>query len=424
MLLRRVMGTPLLSWLAASLKDLGVCRCLLVCSDALAEEAAACFPPQITARCAAPGSDAIREFLSAEDGNALLITGPAVFVPGNAILTDEDRTDAPTGVCLAACSDLLAELDCGSDLASLAECCGSICTEQDGFFAVSSPDELADWQPILKRMLLYELAEQGVEIWDYDNCYIAPSVQIGAGTEILPGVILRGRTVIGKNCTIGPNSLLEHAEIGDGVKVNASQIYESSVGAKTTVGPFAYIRPNCRIGSDVRIGDFVEIKNSVIGWQGTNTIGFGEMLLENTTCYCDHMIGFRYDYGCTWHGNLTIRNVTWVPHPGRTFAPTMLHARNDGQHDFGYPVSLPTHILIENVTVVDTNVPRDYAGLQIIDNFNPSINAENADTFDEPFGLVRPETLTIRGLHCVSGKKPIICPNMALLPDMKITIED
>ena len=166
------------------------------------------------------------------------------------------------------------------------------------------------------------------------------------------------------------------------------------------------------------------IRNSVIGWQGTNTIGFGEMLLENTTCYCDHMIGFRYDYGCTWHGNLTIRNVTWVPHPGRTFAPTMLYAYNDGMHDFGYPVYLPTNILIENVTVVDTNVPRDYEGLVILSDFNRRMTADNATDFEEPFGLVRPETLTIRGLHCVSGKKPIICPNMALLPDLKVTVED
>ncbi len=165
------------------------------------------------------------------------------------------------------------------------------------------------------------------------------------------------------------------------------------------------------------------IRNSVIGWQGTNTIGFGEMLLENTTCYCDHMIGFRGDYGCTWHGNLTVRNVTWVPHPGRTIAPTMLQAYNDGMHDFGYPVYLPTNILIENVTVVDTNVPRDYSGLRIISNFNRNITADNKNEAAEPFGLVRPEMLTIRGLRCVSGKEPVICDNMALLPDLKITIE-
>ena len=165
------------------------------------------------------------------------------------------------------------------------------------------------------------------------------------------------------------------------------------------------------------------IRNSVIGWQGTNTIGFGEMLIENTTCYCSHMIGFRDDYGCTWQGNLTIRNVIWVPQPGRCFAPTMLHAYNPGTHNFGYPVSLPKQILIENVTVVDTNVPRDYAGLRILSNFNPNITAETADTVDEPFPLVRPERITIRGLHCVSGKKPIICDNMYLLPDTVVTIE-
>ena len=166
------------------------------------------------------------------------------------------------------------------------------------------------------------------------------------------------------------------------------------------------------------------IRNSVIGWQGTNTIGFGEMLIENTTCYCSHMIGFRDDYGCTWQGNLTIRNVIWVPQPGRCFAPTMLYAHNPGTHNFGYPVSLPKHILIEHVTVVDTNVPRDYAGLRILANFNPNITAETADSDKEPYPLVRPERITIRGLHCVSGKAPIICDNPYLLPNTVITIED
>lgn len=64
---------------------------------------------------------------------------------------------------------------------------------------------------------------------------------------------------------IGPNVLLKSARIGRGCTVNASQVTESSVGAHTTVGPFAYIRPGCRVGEHVRIGDFVELKNSVIG---------------------------------------------------------------------------------------------------------------------------------------------------------------
>ena len=159
------------------------------------------------------------------------------------------------------------------------------------------------------------------------------------------------------------------------------------------------------------------IRNSVIGWQGTNTIGFGEMLIENSTCYCEHLVGFRPDYGSTWHGDLTIRNVRWIPAPHTTLSPTMLYARNDGRHNFGYPVRLPTHILIEDVTVEDTNVPQDYAGLVILSDFAP------AATADAPYPLTPPERITIRNLHCKSGKPPILCPHMELLADTVIVKE-
>ena len=74
-----------------------------------------------------------------------------------------------------------------------------------------------------------QLSRQGIEIWDYNTTYVDPAASVGAGTALLPGTILRGQTSIGKNCTIGPNSYLENARVGDGTKVNASQIYNSCV---------------------------------------------------------------------------------------------------------------------------------------------------------------------------------------------------
>ncbi len=56
--------------------------------------------------------------------------------------------------------------------------------------------------------------------------------------------------------------------VGDGVTVNSSQLNESTIDDGVHVGPFAYIRPNCHVGADVKVGDFVELKNSTIG-EGT-----------------------------------------------------------------------------------------------------------------------------------------------------------
>lgn len=298
LMLQRIMGIPLLRWLSASLTGYGISRCFLVCGEAFAEQAKACFPDDIAVTCVPEcNAESLRTFLSSAedaDDDILVISGPAVYVPGNAILTDEDATDAPTGVSTVSLHSLLAVLDDSFSFSEfVAENC-DIFTEADGFFAVTSIDELADWQPILKRLFLYELAASGVEIWDYDNCYIDPTVKIGAGTEILPGTILRGKTVIGENCTIGPNALLEDAVIGDQVTVNASQIYESTVGNKTAIGPFAYLRPNCRIGSDVKLGDFVEVKNSVID-DGTK--------VSHLTYIGDSDVGKRINFGC---GTVTV----------------------------------------------------------------------------------------------------------------------
>ena len=61
------------------------------------------------------------------------------------------------------------------------------------------------------------------------------------------------------------SNVLEDAIIGEGAEINSSRIYRSYIGERTTVGPFAYIRPDSIIGPDCRIGDFVEIKKSIIG---------------------------------------------------------------------------------------------------------------------------------------------------------------
>lgn len=88
---------------------------------------------------------------------------------------------------------------------------------------------------------------------------------IGAGTLIGPCVTLEGKTVIGENCRILQNSRIVDSVIGDGAEIQSSVVTDSQVGQRTKVGPFAYLRPGSRIGSDCKVGDFVEVKNSSFG---------------------------------------------------------------------------------------------------------------------------------------------------------------
>lgn len=135
----------------------------------------------------------------------------------------------------------------------------------------------------------FALIHKGVQIFDPENTYIAPDAQIEAGATILPGCHIRPGCKVGAGAVIGPNSILEKAQIGAGTTVNNSQVYESVIGARTTVGPYAYVRPQCVVGDGCRIGDFVELKKSTIG-NGTK--------VSHLTYIGDASVGERVNFGC------------------------------------------------------------------------------------------------------------------------------
>ena len=167
---------------------------------------------------------------------------------------------------------------------------GAYCTENpDVVLGANSKMDLLALNEILKKKIIESHMENGVEFVSLDGVVIADSVKIGSGTVILPGTILRGNTVIGKNCTIGPNSLVENSTIGDSTKFNASQCYQSVIKDNVTIGPFCHIRPNSEIRDGVHLGDFVEVKNSVLD-EGTH--------VSHLTYVGDSDVGKRVNFGC------------------------------------------------------------------------------------------------------------------------------
>ena len=141
----------------------------------------------------------------------------------------------------------------------------------------------------MNKDIILKHKENGVVFIDENTVYIDESVKIGSKTVIEPNVMLRGNTVIGENVTIGFCSDITNSEIGDDVKIKHSVIIDSVIGEKTTVGPFAYLRPCSKIGQNVKIGDFVEIKNSNIS-DGTK--------LSHLTYVGDADVGKNVNFGC------------------------------------------------------------------------------------------------------------------------------
>lgn len=105
----------------------------------------------------------------------------------------------------------------------------------------------------------------GVTLIDAGQTYIDSDVTIGADTVIYPGTILRGQTIIGEDCVIGPATELSNSNIGSGSTLRQTVADNAEVGEGCSVGPYAFLRPGTKLGNNVKIGDFVEIKNTIIG---------------------------------------------------------------------------------------------------------------------------------------------------------------
>lgn len=132
-------------------------------------------------------------------------------------------------------------------------------------FGVNDRVALAEAERLLQSRIHRFHLLNGVTIIDPQSTYIDAGVAIGADTVIHPGTALRGATSIGEDCVIGPNSDITDSEIAGGAAVKHSVLERAAVGSRTSVGPFAYLRPGARLGSDVKVGDFVEVKNATIG---------------------------------------------------------------------------------------------------------------------------------------------------------------
>ena len=167
-----------------------------------------------------------------------------------------------------------------------------------GGYAISDNDEirgindrvqLNEAEKIMQKRINEYHMRNGVTMRNPESVYIEDGVEIGNDTEICQNVTIKSGTKISSDCVIGSGSMLDRAVIHDGVDVLSSVILESEVDEGTHVGPFAYIRPNCHVGKEVKVGDFVELKNSNID-DGTK--------ISHLTYIGDSDVGKRVNFGC------------------------------------------------------------------------------------------------------------------------------
>ncbi len=157
------------------------------------------------------------------------------------------------------------------------------------FAGVESIAEYYDAVEKYRKNILVKHAEGGVIFESFDGVVIAPDAKIGSGTVIHPNTEIRRGVTIGNDCVIGPCSVIENSVIGNGCTVNATQVYSSEFEYNVKIGPFCHVRPGSKLCEGVKVGDFVEIKNSNIG-SGTHA--------SHLTYIGDSDVGSNVNFGC------------------------------------------------------------------------------------------------------------------------------
>jgi bifunctional UDP-N-acetylglucosamine pyrophosphorylase/glucosamine-1-phosphate N-acetyltransferase len=132
-------------------------------------------------------------------------------------------------------------------------------------WGINTRVQLAAAEAVVQQKILNEHLLNGVTIIDPAHTYVARTVKIDLDTILYPGTILEGKTSIEANCLIGPYTRIANSFIGAGTRIENSTLDMVTVGKNCFIGPYSYLRPGTRLAENVRIGGFVEVKNTFVG---------------------------------------------------------------------------------------------------------------------------------------------------------------
>ena len=145
-------------------------------------------------------------------------------------------------------------------------CSAHIVADPMEVMGINTRVDLATANEKLQQEKLNDLMLSGVTIVDPKTTYVDRPIEIGRDTILYPNCHLQGKTKIGERCIIEPNSKISDSIISNDVTICAnSVITESNIEEGASIGPFAHLRPLSEVKSKAKIGNFVEVKKSVIG---------------------------------------------------------------------------------------------------------------------------------------------------------------
>ncbi|MCK5825515.1 MAG: bifunctional UDP-N-acetylglucosamine diphosphorylase/glucosamine-1-phosphate N-acetyltransferase GlmU [Desulfuromusa sp.] len=215
--------------------------------------------------------------------------------------------------------------------------------------------QLAEAEVLMRWKINADLMFGGVSMSDPTTVYIDNGVEIGVDTILHPNVHLHGKTTIGKNCIIETGVVVVDSQVADGVHLKAgSAIEEAQIGPKCKIGPMAHLRPGTVLTGNNKIGNFVEMKKSVLGEKSQ---------ASHLTYIGDSEVGKNVNFGC---GTITCNYDGVNKH--QTTVEDDVFVGSDCQ--FVAPVTIGRNSLIAAGSTITKDVPADSLALSRTEQVN------------------------------------------------------
>jgi bifunctional UDP-N-acetylglucosamine pyrophosphorylase/glucosamine-1-phosphate N-acetyltransferase len=145
-------------------------------------------------------------------------------------------------------------------------CSAHVVSDPVEVMGINTRVDLALANEVLRQVKLKNLMLSGVTVVDPRTTYVDQSVEVGRDTILYPNCHLQGATKIGERCLIEPNAKVSDSIVGNDVTIRSnSVITESKIEEGASIGPFSHLRPLSEVKTKGKIGNFVEVKKSVIG---------------------------------------------------------------------------------------------------------------------------------------------------------------
>ena len=219
--------------------------------------------------------------------------------------------------------------------------------DYESTFGINSRSQLAQAEKILRQRKNEELMAEGVTIMDPASTFIDADVSIGRDTVIYPFTWIEGKSVIGENCEIGPNVRLQNVTVGNDVMGQFTYAHDAVIDDGVVLGQFVHIRPDTHLMEKVKIGNFVEVKNSNVG-KGTK--------LPHLSYIGDCDMGADVNMGC---GTITVN------YDGKKKFRTKVgdHAFIGCNSNLVAPVTIEDNAYVGAGSTITKTVPKDHLGI-------------------------------------------------------------